>query len=73
MTPEERIAAAEQATADTQLAAVKLVTRIMDGYKTPPEARKRIARLLITLSASAPNQAEAQLARLVAAALRKDT
>lgn len=71
MTPEDRIAAAERATKDTQRAAVKLVLKLMDGYHVPADARDRIARLLITLAPSAPTDAEAELARLLAEALRK--
>lgn len=72
MTPEDRIAAAEREIADTQRAAVKLAVKLIDGYKTTAEAKERIARLLIVLAGSAPTPAEAQLARLVAAALRRD-
>ncbi|MFT3689848.1 hypothetical protein [Paenirhodobacter sp.] len=71
MTPEERVAAAERETADTQRAAVRLAVKLIDGYKTPPERKEHLARLLIVLAGSAPNPAEAQLARLVAAALRR--
>ena len=71
MTPEERIIAAERETADTQRAAVKLAVKLIDGYKTPPETKERIARLLTVLAGSAPTPAEAQLARMVAFALRR--
>lgn len=69
MTPDERIAQMELELKETRLAAIKLAVKLIDGYKTSPEAKERIARMLITLAGSAPNPSEAQVARLAAEAL----